>query len=259
MPSLGRMKIQNSRHTRQVGSIKKGGTMIEANGNQTAGPESVGSLLENNTTQTTSQPSEGMSRKDKDHEWSRLTKAIGERYSGCRLDNFEVTTDAQKSVVGSLMRFSEELEGNIKSGRGIVLYGPPGVGKDHLLVGMSHETVKIGLTVKWCNGMDLFAERRDYIQRQLAEKDLLREYERPDVLVISDPVPPWGELREGQSEFLFRLIDWRYRRLKPIFVSANFANSDDAKSRIGSQVLDRLKHGSLCCHCKWESYRQAGK
>lgn len=197
-----------------------------------------------------------MSTADKKHEWSRLIQAIGERYGGCRLDNFEVTTEAQEAVVGSLRRFCAELDTNIKAGRGIVLYGPPGVGKDHLLVGLAHETVKIGRTVRWVNGMDLYAERRDYIRRDLPEKDLLREYERPDVLVISDPVPPWGELREGQSEFLFRLTDWRYRRLKPIFVSANFANSDDAKSRVGSQVLDRLKHGALCLHCNWESYRE---
>jgi len=180
---------------------------------------------------------------------------IGERYKSCRLDNFEVSTDSQGGVVASLRRFVADLDVNLKEGCGIVLYGPPGVGKDHLLVGMAHKVVMAGRNVKWTNGMDLFAERRDSIRRESSEKDLLKEYERPDVLVISDPVPPWGELKEGQAEFLFRLIDWRYRRLKPIFVSANFEDADDAKTRIGSQVIDRLKHGSLCLHCNWPSYR----
>jgi DNA replication protein DnaC len=198
-----------------------------------------------------------MSHADKCRAWGDLVRVIGDRYKACRLDNFEVRTESQESVVGSLRQFCENLDENITAGRGIVLFGPPGVGKDHLLIAMAHEVVTISKTIQWLNGMDLFAERRDYIKRDLPEKDLLREYERPDVLIISDPVPPFGELKEGQAEFLFRLIDWRYRRLKPIFVSANFSDSDDAKSRIGSQVLDRLKDGSLCLHCNWASYRQA--
>ena len=192
-------------------------------------------------------------------EWKKLVfgqDGIGERYKHCSLDSFDVTTDSQKSVVGSLRQFCEGLAGNITAGRGIVLYGPPGVGKDHLLIGMAREVVTICKTAYWLNGMDLFAERRENIRRDLPEKDLLREYGKPDVLVISDPVPPWGELKEGQAEFLFRLIDWRYRRLKPIFVSANFKDGPDADSRVGSQVMDRLKDGALCLHCNWESYRK---
>jgi DNA replication protein DnaC len=233
--------------------------MTEATGNQaTADPESVGSVLAKSSTRTTKPPSE-ISHADKQHAWGELVRVIGDRYRACRLDNFEVTTDAQRDVVESLRRFCEELDENIKSGRGIVLFGPCGTGKDHLLVGMAHEVVSISRGVRWMNGMDLFAERRDYIRRDLPESELLREYERPDVLIISDPVPPWGELKEGQAEFLFRLIDWRYRRLKPIFVSANFSDGDDATSRIGSQVIDRLKHDAICLHCNWESYREKKK
>ena len=214
-------------------------------------------MLEKNTSPDTKPSSDDMTRADKSDHWNELIQDIGTRYGDCRLANFEVQTDSQELVVGSLRQFCGDLDKNIKAGRGVVLFGPPGVGKDHLLIGMAHKVVMIGRTVKWMNGMDLFAERRDSIRRDLSEKDLLREYESPDVLVISDPVPPWGELKEGQAEFLFRLIDWRYRRLKPIFVSANFSDGDDAKSRIGSQVLDRLKDGSLCLHCNWSSYRES--
>ncbi len=219
----------------------------------------VSRVLAKCTTPTTKPRSDEVSLAEKKVAWGILVVDIGERYKACRLDNFDVSTDSQGGVIASLRRFVADLDTNLKEGRGIVLYGPPGVGKDHLLVGMAHKVVTAGRTVKWINGMDLFAERRDSIRRDLPERDVLKEYERPDVLVISDPVPPWGELKEGQAEFLFRLIDWRYRRLKPIFVSANFSDGDDAKARIGSQVLDRLRHDSLCLHCNWPTYREQMK
>lgn len=193
--------------------------------------------------------------------WLDISRQLGERYAECKLGNFEFSEEApvknqQESIVGKLERYCEEMPQMIEAGRSILLYGPAGTGKDHLLSALLRVACRNNLTVVWRNGMDLYADRRDAISRDTPERDLIRELSAPDVLAISDPVPPWGSLTEGQAEFLFRIFDARYRRKKSIWVTANFTDRNEAESRIGVQVVDRLRHGCLALHCNWPSYRR---
>lgn len=163
---------------------------------------------------------------------------------------------AQAVVVDQLKTYAAEVAGNVKHGGNVILYGPPGTGKDHLLVALMREACKAGMSVVWVNGMKLFERRRDAIDTDIRERDILAEFSGPDVLAISDPVPPWGDLEKGQAEFLFRLIDRRYRDMKPVWVTANVADGKDAEKRIGAQVIDRLRDGGLALECRWPSYRK---
>ena len=147
---------------------------------------------------------------------------------------------------------------NVTAGRGVVLFGPPGTGKDHLMAGLMVAAIREGgFAVNWQNGMDLFGRVRDAMDTDTRERDIIRDFTAPDVLVISDPVPPWGDLTQFQAAFLFRVIDARYRQKVPTWVTANFTNGDEAGGRLGTQVLDRLKDGALSIYCNWESYRKA--
>lgn len=195
--------------------------------------------------------------------WLLLREKLGERYADCRLSNFELHDGdnkiykRQEKVVNDLWAYAANMKNYVSWGAGIVLYGPPGTGKDHLLVAMMRKACWHNFDVVWGNGMDLYAARRDAISRDTPERELIRKYTTPDVLAISDPVPPWGNLTEGQAEFLFRIVDARYRRRKPIWISANFAEGKEAESRVGTQVIDRLRDGSLALHCNWPSYRKS--
>lgn len=193
--------------------------------------------------------------------WQSLVGRIGERYAECKLRTFVFSEDAsvrskQSKVIESLREYGTDMPESIARGQGLVLYGPAGTGKDHLLSAMMAKACWHNLAVEWRNGMDLYADRRDAISRETPERDLIRDLTVPDVLAISDPIPPWGTLTEGQAEFLFRVVDARYRRRKPIWVTANFAEGKEAESRIGSQVVDRLRDGALALHCNWPSYRR---
>lgn len=194
--------------------------------------------------------------------WNGVKLAIGPRYVDCRVSNFKLyripaELARQQPVIDGLTAYGESIEKNIKAGRNVVLFGPPGTGKDHLLVGLAYAACSTGHSVRWINGVDLYADVRDSIDSQRNERELLNEFVLPDVLVISDPVPPWGGLTAFQSQFLFRLIDRRYRWRKPIWITANVADSAEASERIGAQAIDRLKDGALTHHCNWESYRKS--
>jgi DNA replication protein DnaC len=195
--------------------------------------------------------------------WIRLRERLGKRYAECKLSTFELSEDVkdrdrQMKVIDALRSYAEQMPKRIGSGKGIVLFGPAGTGKDHLLAAMMQQACWLNFSVVWRNGMDLYAERRDAISAERLERDLIQDMAQPDVLSISDPIPPSGALTEGQMEFLFRIVDARYRQCKPIWVTANFAEGKEAESKIGKQVVDRLRDGALALQCNWPSFRKAG-
>lgn len=202
--------------------------------------------------------------REKTLRWNALTRQIGSRYARCRISNFRLSNDPgvkaqQEAVTAALRAYGEKIGENVKAGRGIVLDGQPGTGKDHLLVGLMFAAIGAGLSVEWRNGMDLFGQLRDAITNGTEERRVLAELVKPDVLVLSDPVPPWGDLTQFQGSFLFRLVDARYRNLRPVWVTTNSPGEDDAEKRMGVQVVDRLCDGALCLGCSWPSYRGPGE
>ena len=194
---------------------------------------------------------------ERESNWRRLARRIGDRYSDCRVSNFDATGDAQQMAVDHLRRYADEIEANVAAGANVVFYGPPGTGKDHLMIALLREACRRFVSTEWINGMDLFGEVRDAMDTDERERDILQKYTEPGVLAISDPAPPWGELSQFQGSFLFRLIDARYRARRPTWITVNVNKGSELGGRIGRQVVDRLRDGALTIHCDWKSYRKA--
>ena len=175
-------------------------------------------------------------------------RRLGARYQGCRLTNFEATYDAQRDVLDKLRVFAANLGVSEQGQRGLLLYGPVGTGKDHLLVG----TLRVASlvhhwTFAWWNGLDLFALVRDRMDQHKPEAELVDMLAYPDVLALSDPVPPTGTARQFNVDLLFRVIDRRYRESKPTWVTINVAGKDEAEAKLSAPILDRFRHGALRC------------
>lgn len=187
---------------------------------------------------------------------------MGRRYADCRLDNFELTENRlhrpkQREVVGRIQGVVDAVDAEIDAGRNVALFGPVGTGKDHLLAAMVRAACMAGRSVEWVNGVDLFGDVRDAIDSEKAEAHLLSQWTAPDVLAISDPLPPWGPLTPFQAQILFRIVDRRYRDRKPVWITANFADGKEAGERLGVQVVDRIRDGAVQLYCAWPSYRRA--
>lgn len=180
--------------------------------------------------------------------WRWFARWVGARYHGCRLDTFEVSDPKQQAVVDALAACEFD--------RSIVLFGPPGTGKDHLLIGMAHRAMKARKWVRWHDGESLWRRYRDIIGTETHESEVDVQLTSPDVLILSDPIPPQGSLTEHQLRALFRIVDKRYRERRPTWVSLNVASGDEAAKRMGPQVRDRLRDGGLLLHCDWPSYRK---
>ncbi len=178
------------------------------------------------------------------------------RYATCTLANFECPTDRHVAVREALRNYGHELGENVKAGRSVILLGPPGTGKDHLVASLVKHAIKSDVCCRWENGAELFGEVRDRMAADQSEASFVSKYAWPEVLALSDPIPPFGKLTEFQAIMLYRIIDARYSAGKPTWVTINAESQSDAESKLGPQVVDRLAHNALIVACNWPSYRQ---
>ena len=124
----------------------------------------------------------------------------------------------------------------------MLLFGPPGVGKSHLVCGLGHALIDAGRRV-------LFARCSDLVQRlQAARRDLrlpqeLAKLDRFDLLILDD----LSYVRRDQAEtsVLFELIAERYER-KSLAIAANTPfsqwNEVFVEPAMTLAAVDRLVH-----------------
>lgn len=186
-----------------------------------------------------------------------LKDAAGRRYAACTLDNYKVSCDMQARIVNALREYVES--NAVDNGEGIVMYGPVGTGKDHLLFAVASQCVAIDFRVQWVNGQDLFGEIRDRMDGDKPESAFFDKYAGSQLLVLSDPLPPFGNLTQHQATMLYRLMDDRASRRLPTFVSVNVADDAEADARIGAATWDRMCDGAWKIRCAWPSYRKPVK
>ena len=189
--------------------------------------------------------------------WDSLVRQRGERYADCRLSNFVQESDGQAGAVASLQNYCLDIAERIADGEGLILFGPKGTGKDHLMMAVARVAIGSGKSVLWQNGMDLFGDIRDAMDKGDAERSLVNRLVAPDVLYLSDPLPPFGTLTDFQAGMLFRILDGRYSRRKPTWATVNVVSGKQLEERMGPQNADRLRDESLAICCDWPSHRKA--
>jgi DNA replication protein DnaC len=193
--------------------------------------------------------------------WRAFADPLGPRYAGCRLSNFAIAKlheKVQQSVIGEIRVYAENLPQRLVSGQGVLLYGPSGTGKDHLLTALARVAImRHGVSVCWINGVDFYRRIRDRLDSRDTEQELVEQFSWPTILYFSDPLPPIGDLTPFQAATLFSVIDRRYRDKKPTWLSLNVADAAEAERRLGPSIADRLRDGTLALRCNWPSYRRA--
>jgi DNA replication protein DnaC len=188
---------------------------------------------------------------DRNRHLLALQAQLGARYSykRCSLESFKPTNDKQRQVIDKLKVF------DVESGRGLIFYGTIGTGKDHLLAAMLYK-VAATKPASWINGPELFGRFRDSFDDDTKESQIIERLVRPAVLGISDPIPIIGESGSWRTEILYRVVDMRYRDLKPTWMTINAESPEDADVKLASPVFDRLREDAELISCFWESYRE---
>lgn len=206
-------------------------------------------------------------RRESHHRNVLFADFIGDRlrYASCTFDNWQASSDKehaqrQNVVVARCREYCESMIANRQRGMGVLLYGPPGTGKDHLATAIVRAAcLNHGQVAMYANGVDWFGRLRDAISNDTAEKAMIGEMVRPDWLLLSDPVPPVGNLTPYQSSMLYRVVNERIDRLKPTIVTVNVQDGAEGVLRMGGALWDRLKGESWVFACNWPSYRKPAK
>lgn len=105
------------------------------------------------------------------------------------------------------------------------------------------------------HGLELFELARRLIRVDGDETTFVRDFVRPKILIVSDPVPPKGDASQYNADVLMRIVDRRYRESKSTWFTLNVLDGEEAERRLASPIVDRVRHGSLCLECNWPSYR----
>lgn len=189
--------------------------------------------------------------------WSAIEKKIGKRYSRCTFDGFEAETEPQQAVKAAVIDLAKTLPERIAAGGGMLLFGSPGSGKDHLAICALRAAVMAhGLTAEAIDGQQFFSKARDCIGGDTREQDFVALYTKPDILLMSDPLPVGMTHTEFQRSTLWRVFDARYRDEKPIWLTVNVVNREELEDRCGAQLADRMRDGALCLFFNWPTHRR---
>jgi DNA replication protein DnaC len=159
----------------------------------------------------------------------------------------------------------------------MALLGAPGLGKTHLGVSMLREVVGQGYTGLYARGYDFLLALKDAWAgrgRKAAEIDVIKQYVKPDLLVLDEIGVQY--FTDAEETMFFQIIENRYGANKPTIIISNLGKpapdkrrgpdgrrlpgnnqTKDIEDALGFRAFDRLMEGGgICLEFFGESYRR---
>ena len=143
----------------------------------------------------------------------------------------------------------------IAHGEAVLMFGPPGVGKTHLAIGLGRKIVERGHTVRFTTATALLstlakAESEGILQEKLTE------YTKPRLLIVDEL--GYLPFERRAAHLFFQLVNRRYER-GSILITTNQRVSEwgtvFGDEVLATAILDRLLYHSHTLMITGESYR----
>lgn len=184
---------------------------------------------------------------------------IPERFKDARIWSWQRPMDRQKTIHRWAAEFCSAFDIVLETGRCGVFSGAPGTGKTLLSVGMLRHVLDKGGTGYYTTVMDMLGRIKDTYNRAAKETEqaVVKVLTSVDLLVI-DEVGRALDSNYEQAQF-FRILDLRYRHLKPVILVSNLAREALLKF-LGDALVDRLQESGGAIHnFDWASQRSHRK
>lgn len=148
--------------------------------------------------------------------------------------------------------------GFVRQHRDVLLAGPPGVGKSHLVQALGRQLVHAGFSVLY---RSIFDAVRDFLHDEAFEGHdrMLQRYLKPDLLILDDM--GLKQLPKRSGEYLFEII-MRRHQLRSTMMTSNRPLEEWGKL-IGdvpaaTAILDRLLANAEILQITGKSFRLGG-
>lgn len=134
----------------------------------------------------------------------------------------------------------------------VALVGGRGTGKTQMSHFAIKEAAKADRTCLYVKAMDMFMHVKDGWDSGRSDKDSMRRFLAPALLVIDELQVRKGS--EWENNILSYIIDRRYDALKATVMIANLMPKEFLES-VGASIADRLHETGGIIECKWKSFR----
>ena len=168
------------------------------------------------------------------------------------LEDFDFSK--QPSINPGVIRELKSLEW-LEAGENVTLFGPPGVSKTHLALGLGRLAVEHGYTVRFYSAATLLGLLEKAVRDGTLEAKL-KELSKPQLLIVDEigylPYTPEA------ARLFFLVVSRRYEK-KSLITTSNRPPSEwgliFADSTAATAILDRLLHHCTVLTIRGESYR----
>lgn len=180
--------------------------------------------------------------------------ALPRRFESKTLSSYRVEHKGHENAIRTALAYVSEIERNMETGAGLLLYGANGTGKTHIAIGIALEFLEAGRSAMYARASAAIREVKETWGKKASatETEIYRKYAEPDLLVIDEIGRQFGT--DSEKIILFEIINARYEQMKPTIAITNLDGANLADF-LGGATLDRLKeHGRSVCF-DWESMR----